>query len=47
MAAEFATKPMGGDATTSKAPVVTPVGSSALWSSLMAAFVMIAAIFFY
>lgn len=47
MAAEFKTAAVGGDSTTTVTPVVKPSGSSALWSSLIAAFVMIAAIFFY
>ena len=47
MLAEFATAAVGGDSTTTTTPPAKPAGSSALWSSLIAAFIMIAAVFFY
>jgi len=43
----FRTAMETGTASTTAAPIVKPAGASALWSSLFAAILMIAAVFFY
>lgn len=44
---KYETEAKGGDVKTNAAPAPVTVGDSALWSSLFAAVIMIAAVFFY